>query len=66
MIFILNLRRNPVLIANRVCLCDINGSSKVIEVLDEWWIEPQMIQTNLCMRTYLFSNNAFIADKKIF
>ncbi len=45
-----------------VCLCGASGSSKVRKVLDEWWLEPQVTPTNLCMRTYLFNNKALIAD----
>ena len=45
-----------------VCLCGASGSSKVRKVLDEWWLEPQVTLTNLCMRTYLFNNKALIAD----
>lgn len=45
-----------------VCLCGASGSSKVRKVLDEWWLEPQVTSTNLCMRTYLFNNKALIAD----
>ncbi|WP_294843315.1 T6SS effector BTH_I2691 family protein [uncultured Gilliamella sp.] len=45
-----------------VCLCGASGSSKVREVLDEWWLEPQVTPTNLCMRTYLFNNKALIVD----
>lgn len=45
-----------------VCLCGASGYSKVRKVLDEWWHEPQVTPTNLCMRTYLFNNKALIAD----
>lgn len=45
-----------------VCLCGASGSSKVRKVLDQWWLEPQVTPTNLCMRTYLFNNKALIAD----
>ncbi|MWN91369.1 hypothetical protein GQ597_11760 [Gilliamella sp. Pra-s65] len=43
-----------------VCLCGVNSSEKIRQILDEWWLEPQITQANLCMRTYLFNNKNLI------
>ncbi|OCG31407.1 hypothetical protein A9G33_05175 [Gilliamella sp. Choc3-5] len=43
-----------------VCLCGVNSSEKVRQIMDKWWLEPQITQANLCMRTYLFNNKNLI------
>jgi hypothetical protein len=43
-----------------VCLCGVNSSEKVRQIMDKWWLEPQITKTNLCMRTYLFNNKNLI------
>lgn len=43
-----------------VCLCGVNSSEKVRQIMDKWWLEPQITKANLCMRTYLFNNKNLI------